>query len=224
MRLLLVEDEPVAARLLAKGLRERAYAVDIAGDGQSAVARAAASDYDVIVLDLGLPDMDGQRVCELLRASGVSAPILMLTARDAMRSRIRGLDSGADDYMTKPFDLDELLARLRALLRRGARAPLPERLQIGPLVLDTRAQAALYRQTALPLTTREYALLEFFVRHAGQVMGRAEIAEHVWDEAYDPMSNVIDVYVQRLRRKLALAGGEALIKTRRGAGYLLTDA
>ena len=224
MRLLLVEDEPVAARLLAKGLRERAYAVDIAGDGQSAAARAAASDYDVIVLDLGLPDMDGQRVCELLRASGVSAPILMLTARDAMRSRIRGLDSGADDYMTKPFDLDELLARLRALLRRGARAPLPERLQIGPLVLDTRAQAALYGQTALPLTTREYALLEFFVRHAGQVMGRAEIAEHVWDEAYDPMSNVIDVYVQRLRRKLALAGGEALIKTRRGAGYLLTDA
>ena len=224
MRLLLVEDEPVAARLLAKGLRERAYAVDIAGDGQSAVGRAAASDYDVIVLDLGLPDMDGQRVCELLRASGVSAPILMLTARDAMRSRIRGLDSGADDYMTKPFDLDELLARLRALLRRGARAPLPERLQIGPLVLDTRAQAALYGQTALPLTTREYALLEFFVRHAGQVMGRAEIAEHVWDDAYDPMSNVIDVYVQRLRRKLALAGGEALIKTRRGAGYLLTDA
>jgi DNA-binding response OmpR family regulator len=224
MRLLLVEDEPVAARLLAKGLRERAYAVDIAGDGQSAAARAAASDYDVIVLDLGLPDMDGQRVCELLRASGVSAPILMLTARDAMRSRIRGLDSGADDYMTKPFDLDELLARLRALLRRGARAPLPERLQIGPLVLDTRAQAALYGQTALPLTTREYALLEFFVRHAGQVMGRAEIAEHVWDDAYDPMSNVIDVYVQRLRRKLALAGGEALIKTRRGAGYLLTDA
>jgi DNA-binding response OmpR family regulator len=168
--------------------------------------------------------MDGQRVCELLRASGVSAPILMLTARDAMRSRIRGLDSGADVYMTKPFDLDELLARLRALLRRGARAPLPERLQIGPLVLDTRAQAALYGQTALPLTTREYALLEFFVRHAGQVMGRAEIAEHVWDDAYDPMSNVIDVYVQRLRRKLALAGGEALIKTRRGAGYLLTDA
>jgi len=224
MRLLLVEDEPVAARLLAKGLRERAYAVDIAGDGQSAVGRAAASDYDVIVLDLGLPDMDGQRVCELLRASGVSAPILMLTARDAMRSRIRGLDSGADDYMTKPFDLDELLARLRALLRRGARAPLPERLEIGPLVLDTRAQAALYGQTALPLTTREYALLEFFVRHAGQVMGRAEIAEHVWDDAYDPMSNVIDVYVQRLRRKLALAGGEALIKTRRGAGYLLTDA
>ena len=224
MRLLLVEDEPAAARLLAKGLRERAYAVDIAEDGEGAVACTVASDYDVIVLDLGLPDMDGQRVCEQLRDGGVTAPILMLTARDAMQSRIAGLDSGADDYMTKPFDLDELLARLRALLRRGARAPLPERLQIGPLLLDTRAQAATCGQTAVPLTTREYALLEFFVRHAGQVLGRAEIAEHVWDDSYDPLSNVIDVYVQRLRRKLALAGGDTLIKTRRGAGYVLTDA
>jgi two-component system copper resistance phosphate regulon response regulator CusR len=224
MRLLLVEDEPAAARLLAKGLREQAYAVDIADDGEGALAQAAASDYDVIILDLGLPDMDGQRVCEQLRDSGVTAPILMLTARDAMQSRIAGLDGGADDYMTKPFDLDELLARLRALLRRGARTPLPERLQIGRLVLDTRAQAATYEQTTLPLTTREYALLEFFVRHAGQVLGRADIAEHVWDDSYDPLSNVIDVYVQRLRRKLALAGGDALIKTRRGAGYVLTDA
>ena len=224
MRLLLVEDEPAAARLLAKGLRERAYAVDIAEDGEGAVACTVASDYDVIVLDLGLPDMDGQRVCEQLRDGGVTAPILMLTARDAMQTRIAGLDSGADDYMTKPFDLDELLARLRALLRRGARTPVPERLQIGPLLLDTRAQAATCGQTAVPLTTREYALLEFFVRHAGQVLGRAEIAEHVWDDSYDPLSNVIDVYVQRLRRKLALAGGDTLIKTRRGAGYVLTDA
>ena len=224
MRLLLVEDEPVAARLLAKGLRERAYAVDLAADGATAVARVAASDYDVIVLDLGLPDMDGQRVCELLRSSGVAAPILMLTARDAIQSRIAGLDSGADDYMTKPFDLDELLARLRALLRRGAREPLPERLQVGPLTLDTRAQTATCSHTLLALTTREYALLEFFVRHAGEVVGRAEIAERVWDESYDPMSNVIDVYVQRLRRKLALAGSEGLIKTRRGAGYVLNDA
>ena len=168
--------------------------------------------------------MDGQRVCEQLRGSGVTAPILMLTARDAMQSRIAGLDSGADDYMTKPFDLDELLARLRALLRRGARSPLPERFRIGPLMLDTRAQTATCGQTAVPLTTREYALLEFFARHAGQVVGRAEIAEHVWDDSYDPLSNVIDVYVQRLRRKLALAGGDTLIKTRRGAGYVLTDA
>ena len=224
MRLLLVEDEPAAARLLAKGLRERAYAVDLAGDGEAAVARVAASDYDVIVLDLGLPDMDGQRVCELLRRNGVAAPILMLTARDAIQSRIAGLDSGADDYMTKPFDLDELLARLRALLRRGARVPLPDRLQIGPLTLDTRAQAATCGHSILPLTTREYALLEFFVRRAGEVVGRAEIADHVWDDSYDPLSNVIDVYVQRLRRKLALAGSEGLIKTRRGAGYVLNDA
>src|SRR5690349_5150884 len=132
MRLLLIEDEPAAARLLAKGLRERAYAVDIADDGAAAMARAAATDYDIIVLDLGLPDMDGQQLCQVLRNGGVTAPILMLTARDAMRSRIAGLDGGADDYMTKPFDLDELLARLRALLRRGARTPLQERLEIGP--------------------------------------------------------------------------------------------
>src|SRR6188768_1884706 len=223
MRLLLVEDEPAAARLLAKGLREQAYAVDIADDGEGALAQAAASDYDVIILDLGLPDMDGQRVCEQLRDSGVTAPILMLTARDAMQSRIAGLDSGADDYMTKPFDFDELLARLRALLRRGARAPVPERIQVGPLTLDTRAQKAACGAANLPLTTREYALLEFFARRAGVVVGRSEIAEHVWDESYDPLSNVIDVYVQRLRRKLALGGGERLIKTRRGAGYVLAN-
>lgn len=224
VRLLLVEDEPAAARLLAKGLRERAYAVDVASDGKTAMAHVGANDYDIIVLDLGLPDIDGVQICERLRRNHVTAPILMLTARDVMQSRIAGLDSGADDYMTKPFDFDELLARLRALMRRGARAPLPEHLQVGPLSLDTRAQVATCHDTALPLTTREYALLEFFVRHAGQVVGRAEIADHVWDDSYDPLSNVIDVYVQRLRRKLSLLGGEALIKTRRGVGYVLSDA
>jgi DNA-binding response OmpR family regulator len=223
MRLLLVEDEPFAAGLLAKGLREHAYAVDVAPDGRVALARVSASDYDLVVMDLGLPDVDGVELCRILRHGGVTAPILMLTARDAVQMRIAGLDSGADDYMTKPFDLDELLARLRALQRRGARAPLPEQVQVGPLALDTRAQLATCDGRVLPLTTREYALLEFFARHAGQVVGRAEIAEHVWDDAYDPLSNVIDVYVQRLRRKLASAGGDALIKTRRGAGYVLSD-
>jgi two-component system copper resistance phosphate regulon response regulator CusR len=223
MRLLLVEDEPVAARLLAKGLRERAYAVDVAGDARAALSRIAENDYDLIVLDLGLPDADGLDVCRSLRRRGVAAPVLMLTARDAVQMRIAGLDSGADDYMTKPFDLEELLARLRALSRRGARTPLPERVSVGPLHLDTRAQVATCAGTALSLTTREYALLEFFVRHVGEVVGRSAIAEHVWDDSYDPMSNVIDVYVQRLRRKLALAQGESLIKTRRGAGYVLNE-
>jgi two-component system copper resistance phosphate regulon response regulator CusR len=223
MRLLLVEDEPLAAQVLAKGLREHAYAVDVVADGANAMMRASANDYDIVVLDLGLPDIDGIALCGMLRTSGLTAPILMLTARDAVQMRIAGLDSGADDYMTKPFDLQELLARLRALMRRGARAPLPEQVRIGPLVLDTRAQIATCRGRGLALTTREYALLEFFARHAGQVVGRADIAEHVWDESYDPLSNVIDVYVQRLRRKLAPAGGDALLKTRRGAGYVLSD-
>jgi two-component system copper resistance phosphate regulon response regulator CusR len=223
MRLLLVEDEPLAAQFLAKGLREHAYAVDVAPDGSSATMLTAASDYDIVVLDLGLPDVDGIALCGMLRKSGLMAPILMLTARDAVQMRIAGLDSGADDYMTKPFDLEELLARLRALMRRAARTPLPDQVRVGPLVLDTRAQAATCHGHSLSLTTREYALLEFFVRHAGQVVGRADIAEHVWDDSYDPLSNVIDVYVQRLRRKLAPAGAGTLLKTRRGAGYVLSD-
>jgi two-component system copper resistance phosphate regulon response regulator CusR len=223
MRLLLVEDEPVAAQVLARGLREHAYAVDVAADGAHALRRAAANDYDIVVLDLGLPDVDGIALCATLRTNGLLAPILMLTARDAVQMRIAGLDSGADDYMTKPFDLQELLARLRALMRRAAQAPLPEQLRVGPLVLDTRAQVARCYGRTLTLTTREYALLEFFARRAGQVIGRTDIAEHVWDESYDPLSNVIDVYVQRLRRKLAPAGGDALLKTRRGAGYVLSD-
>jgi two-component system copper resistance phosphate regulon response regulator CusR len=224
MRLLLVEDESVAARLLAKGLRDHAYAVDVVADGGSALACVGINDYDVIVLDLGLPDVDGLDVCQSLREQGVQVPMLMLTARDAVQMRIAGLDSGADDYLTKPFDLDELLARLRALLRRGARALVPERIIVGPLALDTRAQTAYCGEMRLPLTTREYAFLEFLARHAGEVVGRAAIAEHVWDDSYDPLSNVIDVYVQRLRRKLALGGAETLIKTRRGAGYVLSDA
>ncbi len=223
MRILLVEDEPAAARILARGLREQAYAVDVATDGRTAVLRAGASDYDAILLDLGLPDGDGVDVCRQLRDGGTIAPILMLTARDAVEARIAGLDSGADDYVTKPFDFAEVLARLRAVIRRGARAPLPERLEIGPLLLDTRARQVSTRDgPVLRLTTREYALLEYFARHVGEVVGRAAIAEHVWDDTYDPFSNVIDVYVQRLRRKLATAGCPSLIKTRRGAGYILT--
>ena len=202
MRILLVEDEPDAARIVAKGLRERCYAVDVVADGEAAVYQAAITDYDAIVLDVLLPLKDGLAVCRQIRGEGASVPILMLTARDSVEARIEGLDSGADDYLTKPFDFGELLARLRALGRRGVRPPLPERLQLGDLEVDTRAHRVLKRGRAVPLTAREYALFEYLARRAGEVVGRAEIAEHVWDESYDPFSNVIEVYVRRLRRKL----------------------
>lgn len=221
MRVLLVEDQPDAARMIAKGLREQAYAVDIANDARTAAFRAATTDYDAILLDLMLPDGDGVTVCRGLRKAGSAVPILMLTARDSVVSRVEGLDSGADDYLTKPFDFQELLARLRAIVRRGARPPLPDRLRAGALDLDTREQLARCRGVDIALTAREYALLEYLLRHAGRVIGRAEIAEHVWDESYDPFSNVIDVYIQRLRRKIDRLGEPSMIRTVRGSGYAL---
>jgi DNA-binding response OmpR family regulator len=224
VRLLLVEDEPLTIRMLAKGLREHAYAVDVACTGRDARQQAADNEYDLVILDLGLPDVDGLELCRQLREAGTMASILILTARDAVGSRIAGLDNGADDYLLKPFDLGELLARLRALVRRGTRAPVVDKLHVGALVLDTRAQQAFYNDSALPLTTREYALLEYMVRHAGRVITRADIAERVWDSSYDPFSNVIDVYVSRLRTKLAATGGRDVIRTRRGAGYVLSAA
>src|SRR6185436_21039410 len=166
--------------MLAKGLREQAYAVDVARSARAALELANDNTYDLIVLDLGLPDGDGLTLCRELRAAGTPAPILILTARDAVAARIAGLDSGADDYLLKPFDLGELLARLRALIRRGARPPALENFRIGALVVDTRAQQAFCHDASLPLTTREYALLEHMIRHAGRVMTRADIAEHVW--------------------------------------------
>ncbi len=221
MRVLLVEDEPAAAQMLAKGLREHAYAVDISCDGEDASFRLATTDYDAVILDVMLPGKDGLKISREARDSGSAVPILMLTARDAVQARIAGLDSGADDYLTKPFDFGELLARLRALIRRGVRVPLPEHLHIGPLELDTRARQVVRAGRIVPLTTREYSLLEYLARRAGQVVGRADIAEHVWDESYDPLSNVIDVYIQRLRRKIDDPTRDSLIRTRRGEGYAL---
>ena len=223
MRLLLVEDEPLTVQMLAKGLREQAYAVDVAQSSRAARELANDNTYDLIVLDLGLPDGDGLTLCRELRSAGTPTPILILTARDTVAARIAGLDSGADDYLLKPFDLGELLARLRALARRGNRPPQHERLQVGDLMLDTRSQEASCNGMLLPLTTREYALLEFMARRAGQVITRMEIAEHVWDNSYDPRSNVIDVYVRRLRAKLAPGGCQDVIRTRRGAGYMLSS-
>ena len=221
MRILLVEDEPDAARMVAKGLREQAYAVDVVVDGEAACYQAQITDYDAVVLDVLLPLKSGLEVCRELRREGFSAPILMLTARDAVEARIAGLDSGADDYLTKPFEFGELLARLRALIRRGARPLLPERLRIAFLELDTRAHRVTKRGRDVPLTAREYALLEYLAHRGGQVVGRAEISEHVWDDSYEPFSNVIEVYIRRLRRKLDDPEAESLIRTRRGEGYEL---
>jgi DNA-binding response OmpR family regulator len=218
MRILLAEDEPDAARMLAKGLRERAFAVDVVRDGEAACAEAEVTDYDALILDVMLPKRSGIWACRTLRAAGMTTPILILTARDAIESRVEGLDSGADDYMIKPFAFEELLARLRAIIRRGVRPLLPDYVHAGDLTLDTRARKAILNGQDVPLTAREYALLEHLARRAGEVVGRAEIAEHVWDESYDPFSNVIDVYIQRLRRKLGSAGA-SLIETRRGEGY-----
>lgn len=221
MRLLLVEDEPAAARVLAKGLREHAYSVDVAGDGRAALRELSLTDYDIVVLDVMLPLVDGLSVCRAIRAAGRTVPILIVTARDAVDARVEGLDAGADDYLVKPFDFRELLARVRALIRRGHQPLRGERVQVGDLVIDTRARSASMAGKPLTLTTKEYAFLEFLVRHVGSVVSRAEIAEHVWDEHYDPLSNVIDVYVQRLRRKLDRPGAESYIRTRRGEGYQL---
>jgi DNA-binding response OmpR family regulator len=219
MRVLLVEDEPRAAAILAKGLREHAYAVDVAIDGEAAIFQAGSTDYDALILDVMLPLADGLAVCRSIRESGNPVPILMLTARDTVEARIEGLDSGADDYLVKPFDFGELLARLRAIIRRGRQPPLAERIAIGALTLDTRGRRALVGTRQLALTAKEYALLEYLVRRAGDVVSRSDIAEHVWDEHYDPLSNVVDVYIQRLRRKIEEAGADPPIRTRRGEGY-----
>jgi DNA-binding response OmpR family regulator len=221
VRILLVEDEPAAARVLARGLREQAYAVDVADDGRDALFQASINDYDAIVLDVMLPGQDGLSVCRSLRESGSDVPVIMLTARDAVDARIHGLDVGADDYLTKPYDFRELVARLRALIRRGRRPLLPERLTAGPLALDTRSRRAWVRGGEVTLTGKEYALLEYLLHNAGAVVSRADIAEHVWDEHYDPFSNIVDVYIQRLRRKLDEPGEPSVIRTRRGEGYQL---
>ena len=220
MRLLLVEDEVEAARMLSKGLREQTYAVDNATTGPDAINKTHINLYDLIILDVMLPGLDGFTVCRTLRQAGYTTPILLLTAQDEVASRIKGLDSGADDYLTKPFDFGELTARVRALLRRGP-ALTHNTFQVADLQLDTRKREVRRRDRLIPLTAKEYALLEFLARQQGTVIGRAEISEHVWDETYDPFSNLIEVYIQRLRKKIDLPGDSKLLHTRRGEGYVL---
>jgi two-component system, OmpR family, copper resistance phosphate regulon response regulator CusR len=221
MRILLVEDEPDAAKMLAKGLREESYAVDIASDGERALEQAHLNDYDLIILDVMLPRKGGFEVCRELRAAGSAVPVLMLTARDAVEDRVEGLDSGADDYLPKPFDFEELLARVRALLRRRP-ALYPGVIAVADLSLDTRSRRARRGGRDVELTAKEYALLEYLIRRADEVVGRADIAEHVWDETYDPFSKVIEVFIQRLRRKVDEGHDLKLIRTRRGEGYILS--
>lgn len=221
MRILVVEDEPAAAAVLAKGLREHSYAVDVAGDGVAAMAQASSTDYDLVILDVLLPRINGLELCRRLRDFGATVPILMLTARGGLEQRVEGLDAGADDYLSKPYHFPELLARIRALLRRGPALTSAE-LRVADLIIDTRARAASRAGREVPLTTKEFALLEYLARRQGHVVNRTDIAEHVWDDSFDPDSNLIEVYIQRLRRKIDDGQALKLIRTRRGAGYTLT--
>lgn len=215
MRILVVEDEPRLLRNLAKALREEGYAVDTAESGDDGHFKAASYDYDAIVLDVMLPGLDGWQVLERLRKQK-RTPVLMLTARDAHKDRVRGLDTGADDYLVKPFDLTELLARLRALIRRSAGQARPH-LELGDVLLDTRARLVTRAGQPVTLTAREYAILEYLGLHRGEVVTRTELYEHLFDETDDTLSNLLDVHVFNLRKKL----GSQLITTRRGQGYCI---
>jgi two-component system OmpR family response regulator len=222
MRLLVVEDEPKLAALVARGLREEGYAVDVAERGEDALWMAHAAPYDAILLDVMLPGTDGFDVCRRLRKEAVWSPILMLTARDAVGDRVTGLDAGADDYLSKPFAFDELLARVRALVRR-APAERPAVLEVGSLRLDPASHRAWRGEEALDLSPKELALLEVFMRSPGRVLSRAQLLDSAWDIAFERRSNIIDVYVRYLRDKIDRPFGCASLETIRGVGYRLRD-
>jgi heavy metal response regulator len=222
MRILIVEDERQIAAFLERGLKEEGYAVDVVYNGDDALDWATAAEYDGIVLDVMLPGRDGFSVCRELRARGLNTPILMLTARDAVDDRVGGLDSGADDYLVKPFAFKELVARLRAITRRQADTRSTE-LRVGDLTLDTLAHTAQRGDRHIELTTKEYNLLEFLMRNPNRVLSRTQISEHVWNFDFVSESNVVDVYIRYLRRKIDEGEDHKLIKTVRGSGYLISD-
>jgi two-component system, OmpR family, response regulator len=222
MRALVVEDGAKMAALLRRGLQEEGFAVDVAANGEDGSWFGTENQYDVILLDVMLPDIDGFEVCRRLRAADRWAPILMLTARDGVQDRVAGLDAGADDYLTKPFSFDELFARVRALLRRGP-SERPPILTVGDLTLDPATRRVSRGDEEIDLTPKEFALLELFLRHPGEALSRTRILEHVWDFAYDGDSNVVDVYVRYLREKVDRPFGRRSIETVRGVGYRIRE-
>ena len=222
VRILLAEDERQLRGAIARGLREHSYAIDEVEDCDQVLYRTAITTYDAVILDILMPGGDGMEVCRVLRRRGYQVPILMLTARDALEDKISGLDAGADDYLTKPFEFGELLARLRALLRRRGEV-VPANLVVGNLVVDTARHTARRGARAISLTTKEYAFLEYLARHSGRIVSRAELSAHVWDDNHNPFSNLIDVYASRLRRKINGEGETALLTTHRGVGHMLSD-
>ncbi len=215
MRILIVEDEPRLQGNLAKALREEGYAVDVSGDGEDGIYKAEATDYDAIVLDVMLPKLDGWKLLERLRKTKAT-PVLMLTARESHLDRVRGLDLGADDYLVKPFDLGELFARIRALIRRNAKQTT-NKIQIGAITLDTREQNAARDGQTITFTAREFAILEYLALHRGEIISRTELYEHLFDENDATLSNLLDVHIFSLRKKL----GAEIISTRRGQGYCI---
>jgi two-component system OmpR family response regulator len=222
MRVLIVEDEPKLAALVARALREEGHPADVAGRGDDALWMAKAAPYDAIVLDVMLPDVDGFEIVRRLRGQQIWTPVLMLTARDSIADRVGGLDAGADDYLTKPFSFEELLARLRAIVRRGP-TERPSVFEAGDLRLDPAAHRAWRGDVELDLSTREFALLELFMRHAGQALTRLQLLEGAWDMAFESRSNVVDVYVRYLREKVDRPFGRSSLETVRGVGYRLRE-
>jgi heavy metal response regulator len=223
MRILLVEDDKKVASFIHKGLEEEGYAVDVAPDGEAGLFMGLDRLHDLIILDVMLPKKPGFQVLRELRQAKVVTPVLLLTARDTVEDKVQGLDAGADDYLTKPFAFAELLARVRALLRRRADARSPQ-LQLADLVLDPATRSVTRGGQPITLTNREFALLEYFLRNSGRVLSRAMIAEHVWDYDFDSGTNVIDVYVNYLRKKLDAGREPKLLHTVRGAGYVLKES
>jgi heavy metal response regulator len=221
MRILVIEDEKKIASFIKRGLKEEGHMVDVAYDGEEGYRLSGENDYDLILLDIMLPKRDGISLCRQLRDDGVTTPVLMLTAKDSVQDKVTGLDSGADDYLTKPFAFEELLARSRALMRK--RSPITTKLQIGDLVLDLISHRVTRAGKEIVLTMKEYALLEYLMRNAGSVVTRTMITEHVWDIDFDTSTNVIDVYINYLRNKIDSGQEKKLIHTVRGRGYLLKD-
>jgi len=222
MRILVIEDEKKVANFIKRGLQEEGYAVDLSSDGEDGYFQAEEIQYDLILLDLMIPKLDGLTLCRKLRQNGIQTPLIMLTAKDSIKDKVTGLDSGADDYLTKPFSFEELLARIRALMRKGKNQQ-PACLQVGDLMLDVVGHKAYRSGEEIILTVKEYALLEYFMRNAGTVITRTMIAEHVWDINFDTFTNVIDVYVNYLRNKIDKGRETRLIHTVRGRGYILKE-